>query len=244
MAPWFGVARHIGSATLAGVIAGVVVGGVVGRVAMRISGFMAGPNMVGVHTANGNRVGDITIDGTFAMVVFAGVIPGVAGGVFYAAVEPWVRRLRPWHGLVYGVGLLATLGFTVLDPSNFDFARFGSLPVNIAMFAAMFVTFGVMTAWLFDVVSRYRNGTGSMARATDVLAWLAVVPAVAAVLSFLGGVAGVPTIVAIAMVGALLVPALVRWRGLPQPIGYACFAAVLLLGTLRTFDSLQLFRGF
>src|SRR5688500_2393957 len=146
MATWGAGASHLGTASLAGLVAGVLVGGLLGRVAMRISGFAAGPSMVGARTENGNPVGDITLAGTLALVVFVGIATGLLGGILYALVEPWLRRTRPWHGLIYGVALLAALGFTVFDPFNFDFARFGPAPLNVAMFAALFVVFGVVTA--------------------------------------------------------------------------------------------------
>jgi hypothetical protein len=238
-------ARHLGTASLAGVIAGVVVGGLLGRVVMRVSGFMAGPGLVGVTTANGNRIGDITLDGTIGLVLFVGVGTGLIGGVLYAVVEPWLRRLRPWHGLVFGVGSLAAFGFTTLDPANFDFVRFGVPALNVAMFAALFVAFGVATAWLFDKIRVLRVGTGTVARVVDIFAWLALVPAIGVVLLFLGGAAGLDPLVAIVILAAMLVPAIVRWRGLPRAIGYASIVAVLLLGAVRTVSGLpQLLAGF
>lgn len=245
MSSWIAVARHLGTASLAGVIAGIVVGGLLGRVVMRISGFMAGPALVGVHTENGNRVGDITFAGTIGLVAFVGVGLGLFGGVVYAAVEPWLRRLRPWHGLAYGVMLLAALGFTVLDPFNFDFTRFGVPALNVAMFAALFVLFGVATAWLFDALRHLRARTGTAARVVDILAWLALVPAIAALVLFLGGAAGLDPLIALLVVSTFLVPAIVRWRGLPPAIGYACFAAVLVIGATRLLSGLpHLLTGF
>ena len=245
MPAWIAVARHLGTASLAGVIAGVVVGGLLGRVVMRISGFMAGAALEGVRTENGNRVGDITVAGTLALVVFVGLASGAVGGVLYALFEPWLRRLRPWHGLAFGLGLLAAAGFTTLDPANFDFRRFGTPALNVAMFAALFVLFGVLTAWLFDALSVIRVGTGKAARAVDVLAWLALVPAFAVVALFLGGGAGLESWVAIVLAGALLVPAIVRWRGLPPAVGYATLIGVLLLGASQTLRGLpQLLAGF
>jgi hypothetical protein len=231
--------------SLAGLIAGVLVGGLLGRVVMRISGFTAGPSLVGVTTENGNRVGDITFGGTLALVVFVGLASGVLGGIIYAITEPWLRRVRPWHGLAYGVALLLAFGFNVLDPNNFDFMRFGIPLLNVAMFAALFVIFGVAIAWFFDALSALRNGTGGMARAVDILAWFALVPASAVVALFLGGGAGLEPIVAILIVAALLVPAIVRWRELPRAIGYATLIGVLLLGASQTLRGLpQLLAGF
>lgn len=245
MPAWIALGRQLGAASLAGIIAGVLVGGLLGRVAMRISGFTAGPALVGVTTENGNRVGDITLAGTVGLVIFVGLATGIVGGIVYAIVEPWLRRVRPWHGLAYGVALLLAFGFTVLDPSNFDFMRFGILLLNVAMFAALFVIFGATVAWLFDTLVALRDGRGAVARAVDIFAWLALVPAVMTVVLFVGGGAGLDPLPAIAIAAALLVPAIVRWRALPQAIGYASLAAVLLFGAARTLSGLpDLVRGF
>lgn len=245
MAAWKAGARHLGLASLAGAIGGVVVGGLLGRVVMRISGFVAGPSLVGVTTENGNRVGDITFAGTVALIMFIGLPFGLLGGIVYAIVEPWLRRARPWHGLAYGAGLLLAVGFLVLDPSNFDFTRFGVPLLNVAMFAALFLIFGVVIAWLFDALQRQRDGNGRAARVVDILAWLSLVPALAVVALFVGGGAGLEPPLAILIVAAILVPAVVLWRGLPRAIGYASIAAMLLFGAARTLSGLpDLVRGF
>jgi hypothetical protein len=240
------LARHVGTASLSGGIAGVVIGGLLGRVVMRISGFMAGPGLAGVHTENGNVVGDITAGGTIALIMFVGLPSGLVGGVLYALLEPWLARLRPWHGLAYGVALLATAGFFFLDPVNFDFRRFGMPAVNVAMFAALFVLFGVATAWLFDRLRLLRTGTTAAARTVNILAWLALPPAGLVVLLFLiGGAGRIEPFLAAVIVAVLLVPAIVRWRGLPQAFGYASLIGVLLLGAARTLGGLpMLLTGF
>lgn len=64
--------REVGVAALAGALAGVLVGGLGSRVAMRISGAMSDQARVGLATTdNGNILGDITLGGTFALVIFA-----------------------------------------------------------------------------------------------------------------------------------------------------------------------------
>jgi hypothetical protein len=240
------VARHVGTATLAGVISGIVVGGLVGRVVMRIAGFTAGPGLVGSFTANGNRVGDITVAGTAAIVLFVGLSSGLIGGVLYAVIEPWLRRLRPWHGLAYGAGLLAAFGFAVLDPSNLDFRRFGSAPLNVAMFAGLFLLFGVGTAWLFDRLRTAIAGTTTLARAAEVLAFLALIPGAVVTVLLLFSVTGFgEPLFPILVVVALLTATVVLWRGLPTPIGYAALIATMLLGAVRTISALpEILAGF
>jgi hypothetical protein len=245
MATWGAGASHLGTASLAGLIAGVLVGGLLGRVAMRISGFAAGPSMVGARTENGNPVGDITLGGTLALVVFVGIATGLLGGILYALMEPWLRRLRPWHGLVFGVALLAAFGFTVFDPFNFDFARFGPAPLNVAMFASLFVAFGVATAWVFDRLRALPAMSGTIARAVDLLALLSLATAAFVVVASVADGASGNTLVALAIFGALALAAVVRWRGLPLQLGYACLVGALALGATRTIDNvLHLFFAF
>ncbi|HEV2251059.1 MAG TPA: hypothetical protein VGT60_11195 [Candidatus Limnocylindria bacterium] len=231
--------RHLGTATLAGAVSGIVVGGLLGRVVMRIAGFMAGPGLAGVSTANGNQVGQITFAGTAAIVVFVGLSGGLIGGVLYGVIEPWLRPLRPWHGLAYGAALLASSGFLVLDPANLDFVRFGSAPVNVAMFAALFVIFGVVIAWLFDRLRASIAGTSTRARVAEVLAFLALIPGVIATVLVLVSVSGLAEpLFPLALVLSLLIAAIVRARALPLPIGYAALGTTILLGALRTIGGL------
>jgi hypothetical protein len=245
MAAWIALARHLGLAALSGAIAGILVGGVLGRIAMRISGFAAGPALAGVSTANGERVGEITFGGSLAVVIFVGLPFGVVGGILYAIAEPWLRRARPWHGVAYGAGLLLATGFLVLDPSNFDFTRFGPPVLNVAMFAALFVIFGLTIAWLFDALRALRDGKGRAARVIDISAWLSLVPTALVAMLFVGGAAGLDPLSAILVAAVLLLPAIVRWRGLPRAIGYASLAGMVLLGAARTLSGLPgLLRGF
>ncbi len=232
--------RHLGTSSLAGIVAGVLVGGLLGRVVMRVSGFTAGPAFVGVRTSNGNRVGDITFEGTLALVLFTGLGTGVIGGFVYAVAEPWLRRVRPWHGLVYGAGLLLAYGFLVFDPFNFDFRKFGIVGLNVTMFAALFVIFGVVSAWLFDIVKLLRAGTAAASRVVDILAWVAVVPTVIAAGLLMTSVGGLgDPVTTLLIVVPLIVAAIVRWRALPERLGYASLVAGVLLGAVRTLTGLR-----
>ena len=231
-------------ASLAGLIAGIVVGGLLGRVVMRVSGFTAGSALVGASTANGNRVGDITLNGTLALVLFVGVPAGLVGGFGYAAVEPWLRRLRPWHGLAFGAGLFATFGFAVVDPANIDFRRFGLTALNVVMFAGLFIVFGVLTAWLFERLRAAVGGAGVRARATEIAAWVVLGPAAVATALVVVG-SGLEPLLTILLVLPFVIAAVARWRGLPTRIGYAALAVPLLAGAARTFGGVaELLAGF
>ena len=235
--------RHLGAASLAGIVAGVVVAGVLGRIAMRVSGFTSRPELIGIETGNGNRVGDITLAGTVGLALFVGIIAGIGGGVLYASAEPWLRSRR-WKGVIFGVALLAALGFTVLDPSNSDFKRLGLAPLNVGMFAAMFVAFGVAIAWLFDRIRRAIDGTGPVATGLEIVAWLSALGAGAlSALIFLsfGGLDDLVPVMLFAAAG--LIPPVVRWRGLPRSVAYAAFAIPFTLGAWRTLSGISQMLG-
>lgn len=164
---WVGSLREVSNAAIAGGLAGMLVGGLLGRVAMRISGAMSDPSMVGrAVTDNGFVLGEITIDGTIALVLFSGLIPGIATGLVYMAVRPWLRPFGRWAGLVFGLALLAALGPLLLAPFNIDFRKFGSAYVNVIMFALLFPLFGMAHHLLTGVVER-RRGTAPPWTAMD-----------------------------------------------------------------------------
>jgi hypothetical protein len=136
-------ARTIGIATLAGFVAGLI-GGLWLRLAMRVSGLATGGACPALVTENGFRCGDITLAGTAELMVFAGLFVGLLGGLFFAAVAPWLPRGGPaQRGLVFGLALLAAGGWIVFDPENVDFERFGPPAMNVVLFAITFVVFGV-----------------------------------------------------------------------------------------------------
>lgn len=150
--------RALGIGVLAGLLAGILVGGIGGRLAMRLVAIIAGPTSTGVRTDNGNAVGDITVGGTVALIVFAGVANGVIGGVVYAAVRPWLTSGR-WRPLLFGLLVAAVLGFTAITPENPDFRRFGSPIVNVMLFAAIFLAFGALIVPLAGSLDRVVPGS-------------------------------------------------------------------------------------
>jgi hypothetical protein len=236
--------RHIGAASLAGIISGVLVAGILGRIAMRVAGSMARPELIGIETANGNRVGEITFGGTLVIALFVGIPAGILGAALFASAEPWLRRYRPWQGVAFGLSLVIAAGFIFIEPGNFDFQRFGSTSVNIATFAALFVAFGVLIAWLFDRIRRAIERTDGKTSALEVFAWLAGVAVVVLSALFFTSIGGLADPVLLLLFAAVtIVPAIVRWRGLPPVIAYAAFAVPFLVGALRTLSGIRQMLG-
>lgn len=144
------VLRAAAVGSISGLIAGAIAGGIGGRVAMRVVALTAGSADQGAITDAEEVVGVISTGGTFFLIMFAGVFSGMFGGLVYAAMRPWTATAGRWKGLAFGAILLATLGWTVIERDNFDFHRFGYVSLNLAMFAALFVLFGLLVAPLYD----------------------------------------------------------------------------------------------
>jgi len=228
--------RQLGIASLAGVVSGLFVAGILGRIAMRIAGFTSRPDLIGVETSNGNRVGEITFAGTVALAVFVGIGFGAIGGVLYAAAEPWLRGRRG-KGLIFGGALLLGVGFAAIEPANFDFERFGFAPLNVAMFALLFIAFGAAIAYLYEAIRGLVEGRGAVSTAVEIVAWLAALGSLGVFILqifSIGGVENLGTTIPLAI--AVLVPPVVLWRRLPAYIGYAAFALPLIVGGIKTLS--------
>jgi hypothetical protein len=143
------VMRRVALLGTASVLAGVVVGGVGGRVVMRLSAIAAGSDTAGLVTENGNTVGEITVGGTVALVVFGGGLGGLLASVVVVGAEPWLQWMGMLRGLGFGLAVLAayfsfdTLDFELIDPPA----------LNVAMFTGLFIAFGFAISgihWLLD----------------------------------------------------------------------------------------------
>jgi len=164
------VIRSIGNGALAGLAAGLIVGGFGGRIAMRISGAMTDPGLASfARTENGNAIGEITLEGTITMFVFGAMVPSLAAGVLYGALRPWLAPLGTWRGPAFGLALLALGGSLILEPTNFDFRRFGSPQVNVLTFATLIVLLGVAVAWTAEMLERR-----TVRKRYDFLLWIGI----------------------------------------------------------------------
>jgi len=145
--------RALAVGTLSGFVAGLITGGVGSRIAMRIIAITAGDADQGAITDAEATVGEITAGGT-VFLVFVGGGAGALGGLLYLAVRHWLADAGRWRGLVFGLILLAAFGSAIIEADNPDFDRFGHRTPNIAMFASLFIIFGLLVAPLFERIER------------------------------------------------------------------------------------------
>lgn len=144
--------RAMGIGVTAGLVAGFVAGGIGSRLAMKVVALIAGPDAQGRITENGSTIGAFTSETLF--LLFFGATLGTFGGLLYMALRPWLPVAGRWRGLAYGAILLATGGGLIIEEANFDFTRFGIPLVNIALFAALYLGFGLLVAPVADGLDR------------------------------------------------------------------------------------------
>lgn len=138
-------ARYLAGSLGAGLVVGLVVAGIGSRVVMRLLA-VADPDARGVVTENGNRVGEITLGGTLALVLFVGVFSGIAAGLIVFGVRRWLPARLLWRGLALSAVLLAALGGTVLDPDNLDFRLLEPAGLAVGLFGLLFIAAGYSLA--------------------------------------------------------------------------------------------------
>lgn len=146
--------RRVFALGFAGIIVGTVVGGLGGRIVMRISAIAAGDALQGIRTEAGNRVGEITLGGTIALIIFGGALSGAAAAIVVVAARPWLPQRRGLRGISLGLFLLAVAGSFIIDADNFDFMILDPPLLNIGMFAGLFLLFGLLVLPLADRVER------------------------------------------------------------------------------------------
>ncbi len=149
-----GIIRRVALFGLAGVSAGFLVGGIGGRVAMRVSAVAAGPTAVGRVTDAGNRVGDVTLEGTVALVMFGGVLGGALAAVLIVMSERWLRWMRSARWIGYALVVLAAAGTTIISASNRDFLVLRPQALNVAMFVGLFFLYAIVVQVVWEFADR------------------------------------------------------------------------------------------
>jgi len=243
--------RHVALLGAASVVAGVLIGGVGGRLVMRVSAMAAGSDGAGLVTENGNTVGELTIGGTVALVVFAGGLGGVLASLVIFGAEPWLRWMGPVRGLGFGLSVLAAY-FSFDSP---DFVRIDPPVLNVAMFVGLFIAFGFTVSavyWLFDSTLPPASDAVQIGYATVASIGCSMALLVAGLFFTAPGFCGcepahlrglvilvmvASTVVSLAVSASAAVP---RWLAQAGTFtGYSALAVLLAAGLSRTIDQIR-----
>lgn len=253
------IARHSTIVGLAGVVTGFIVGGVGGRILMRIAALAADDRVMGATTENGNRVGEITLGGTLGLLIFVGIGSGLIGAIAFLISEPWLLRAGKWHGFAFGGFLLAIGSRAGLNADNFDFFIVGNQELNVAMFLALFLAFGLLMPLIIGRLERRlpainptrpgAAGFGYIALAAFGLQFVLLFFIQFFVDDALGGEA--PTAVGILLLGLAVAAATLLVGGIRAPglsdrvagatsvAGYAFMAGAVLVGGIQGLDNIR-----
>ena len=151
--PRFGVVRYLAGSLAAGVVAGMLAAGAGGRLVMRLLA-LTSPDAKGSVTEAGQIVGEITLDGTLAFIVFTGLAAGLLSAILCALVRP-VLPPGCTAGAVLG-GLLLILAGTRIEPlraDNFDFIIVGPVWLAVVAFTALALFQGMVTVAIAERIS-------------------------------------------------------------------------------------------
>ncbi|MEO8273144.1 MAG: hypothetical protein ABI620_03680 [Chloroflexota bacterium] len=145
--------RDVARGGIAGVIAGTIVGGVGGRIAMSIAAIL-NPQAAGSFTEAGEVVGRFTLQGTLALMLFGGLGAGIAAGVLWVVISPWV----PWTGArraILVMPIAVALGsFFLIESGNRDFVILGPAPAILALLILLVALVGAAVSWLDEWLDR------------------------------------------------------------------------------------------
>lgn len=220
---------------------------------MRVSAIAAGSEAAGLVTENGNTVGEVTVGGTVALIVFGGGLGGLLASIVVVGAEPWLRWMGPLRGLGFGLAVLAAYAYH--EPfESFDFLLLDPPALNVAMFGGLFIGFGFAVSGVYWLLDRRLPPAGDDIQIGYlVLASFGMMPLFMAALFFttpsfcacepahLIGltilVMVASTVITLAASASAAVP---RWLSRTVTLtGYGALAVLLVTGLSRTLDEIR-----
>ncbi len=101
----------------------------------------------GVRTDFGAIAGDITLGGTFSLIMLM-TVAGTMGGVLYIAIRRWL----PWDGVARGLafGFAMAFGPGTIAVGEIDLQIFEPPLLFLAMFVAVQMAYGLVVALIAD----------------------------------------------------------------------------------------------
>ncbi|MEO6628513.1 MAG: hypothetical protein ABIP03_08065 [Aquihabitans sp.] len=201
------VSRVAGSVTGA-LVAGLLTVGLGGRLMMRILAATSPASSQGRITEAEEVVGEVNAGGTVFLVLFVGLVGGLAGLALYSALRRWLPRRSVSAGLItvtIGAGLVAR-PTALLDPESPDFDILEPLWLAVPLILFLLATFGALGGVLID------RWAGQWPTPNSVKGGLALLPVIPALVF---GPVG-PLLVVVTLYGVFAAPAIRRSRSLPS----------------------------
>jgi hypothetical protein len=247
------ILRDISRGGLAGLFTGFLVGGVGGRLAMRFAA-LAVPEATGSATQNGNRVGDITLEGSVALLVFIGAFAGVGIAFFWVTVSPWIPGRTLVRALLTAPLAIAFGAFGLFEIDNPDFIILGHSPTVVGILLVTIALAGLVVSLTDSWLERrlpYAERPGSRA-ATGylVLTALGLLLAPLLVLPFYLTAQMAPLTLILTIVGLATIAWWVeRWRGAARPskalvvVGRGALSIATVVGAIILWPAISAALG-
>ena len=140
--------RSVAAALAVGAPVGLIVAGGGARLAMGLIALADDREDFGSITGSGAFVGEITFDGTVAVLV-TGMALGIFGAFVYAALRSWLPASGRYRSLVFVLIVLGFGLFVTIDGNQEDFV-FLNTAVSIVSFAAVLVLYALLVPPLID----------------------------------------------------------------------------------------------
>lgn len=143
------IAHTLRLIVVAGVTCGALVVGVGSRLAMLLLRVTTGPEVHGVESDDGFRIGQVTLSGTYSLLSLgAGV--GVIGASAYLLVRTWLIGPQWLRRATTGVASAAVAGAMLVHDDGIDFHLLTPTWLAIGLFVALPGLFGVAIAVTVD----------------------------------------------------------------------------------------------
>lgn len=182
------VMRDIARGGIAGIIVGIVVAGLGGRLLMRLATILH-ENTVGATTEAGEVIGEITLNGTLALITFGGLGMGLVAGTIWVIVGPWVPGRGVARALVTAGAAIALGTPLLVQRTNIDFAILDHDPVVVALLIGLVGLVGFSIALVDDALDarlphphRWRRVSAAAYLLICVLGLVLIVPVVVSIL--------------------------------------------------------------
>jgi hypothetical protein len=230
--------RDIARTGVAGLLTGLLVAGLGGRLVMRAAALLE-PSAIGRFTENGNQIGEITVGGSFALLL-VGVFLGLAGAVVWVVVSPWLPDKPLARALVAAPVAVALSAVGLIDGFNPDFSVLHHNVATVVLLLLLVAAAGVVIS-VFDHWLDGRLPPAGASPASDSIYLLLSVAGAGLILPIVvsGYVSGeTPLGLALVVTGlATLLRWSYRYRGVVEPgwlmpLGRAALVAAVVLGTI------------
>ena len=145
------ILRDVARGGIAGVIVGIFVAGLGGRLVMRLATILH-EDTVGLTTENGEVIGNISFNGTMALITFGGLGMGLLAGTIWVIVSPWIPGRGTARAFVTAIAAIALGIPPLIQRTNPDFALLGYDPIVIVLLIGLVGLVGFSIALVDDAL--------------------------------------------------------------------------------------------